>query len=122
MTQVPENWIPFIPVHVPGNNRDIQIQRAAMPRILPGDPAPPVKVEPRTTLLRHGLDDGKTYLIHEEEVPRAGTRLSQMYERTRWTDGRVSTWLRVRKQTGRGEAASKLAFDQLADVPVAPKP
>lgn len=122
MTDVPENWIPFIPVHVPNDNRDIQIQRAAMPRILPGDPDPPVKVEPRTTLLRHGLDDGKAYFIFEEEVPRAGTRLSQMYERTRWTDGRVYTWLRVRKQTGRGEGASKLAFDQLVDVPVAPKP
>jgi hypothetical protein len=30
--QVPENWIPFIPVHLPGQNRAIQLQRAAMPR------------------------------------------------------------------------------------------
>ena len=25
MNTVPENWIPFIPVHVPNNNRKIQL-------------------------------------------------------------------------------------------------
>ena len=29
MSTVPENWIPFIPVHIPGSNREIQLQRAA---------------------------------------------------------------------------------------------
>jgi hypothetical protein len=117
MSSVPENWIPFIPVHVPGSNREIQIQRAAMPRILPGDPDPPVKVEPRSFLLREGLDQGQPYFIFEEEVPRAGTRMTQLFERTRWTDGRVYTWRRVRRLTGRGEGSSKLAFDQLIKVP-----
>ena len=28
MNTVPENWIPFIPVHVNGSNREIQLQRA----------------------------------------------------------------------------------------------
>ncbi|MGZ6143428.1 MAG: hypothetical protein ACXWLM_08815, partial [Myxococcales bacterium] len=56
MNTVPENWIPFIPVHVPGDNRTIQLQRAALPRILDGDPDPPAKVQPRTVLLREGLD------------------------------------------------------------------
>ena len=27
MSSVPENWIPFIPVHVPDNNRQIQLQQ-----------------------------------------------------------------------------------------------
>jgi hypothetical protein len=118
MSTVPENWIPFIPVHVHGNNRDIQIQRAAMPRILPGDPSPTFdKIEPRTVLLREGLDNGQPYFVFEEEVPRAGTRMTELFERTRWTDGRVYTWLRVRRQTGRGEGSSKLAFDQLVKVP-----
>ena len=56
MNSVPENWIPFIPVHVPNNNREIQLQRAAMPRILIGDTNPPQKVQPLTSLLRQGLD------------------------------------------------------------------
>jgi hypothetical protein len=120
MTTVPENWIPFIPVHVDGSNREVQLQRAALPRIVDGDREPPVKVRPRTRLLREGLDrtPAEPYFVHEEEVPRAGTALAQLFQRTRWRDGRVHVWLRVRRQTGRGEGTSGLAFDVLA--PVAP--
>jgi hypothetical protein len=119
MTSVPENWIPFIPVHIPGDNREIQLQRAALPRILEGDPNPPMKVRPRTVLLREGLDMAppQPYFVHEEEVPRAGARLTQVFERTRWTAGQVYTWLRVLKQTGRGEGSSALTFDRLVNVP-----
>jgi hypothetical protein len=124
MNTVPENWIPFIPVHMPNDNRTIQLQRAALPRILDGDPDPPVKVQPRTVLLREGLDrsPAQTYFVFEEEVPRAGARLMQGFERTRWRDGRVYTWLRVRRQVGRGEGTSGLGFDKLVDVPVAAPP
>ena len=31
MTSVPEEWIPFIPTHVPGDTRQTQLQRGAMP-------------------------------------------------------------------------------------------
>src|SRR4029077_11232089 len=117
MNSVPENWIPFIPVHLPNNNREIQLQRAAMPRMLAGDPNTPLKVQPQTSLLRQGLDltSALQYFIHEEEVPRAGTRLSQYYSRARWTQGQVYTWLRARKQIGRGEASSGLGFDRFVD-------
>jgi len=119
MSTVPEHWIPFVPVHVPGSNREIQLQRAAMPRMLEGDHDPPVGAQPRTALLREGLDavPARSYFVHEEQVSRAGERLQQQFQRTRWTDGRVCTWLRVRRGTGRGEAASGLAFDELVDVP-----
>jgi hypothetical protein len=117
MNSVPENWIPFIPVHVPDNNRQIQLQRAAMPRILVGDSNPAQKVQPLTSLLRQGLDltPAQTYFLHEEEIPRAGTRVTQYYARARWTQGQLYTWLRAQKQAGRGEAASGLAFDRLVD-------
>jgi hypothetical protein len=117
MNTVPENWIPLIPVHVPGDNRKIQLQRAAMPRILVGDPAPPEKIQPLTSLLRQGLDEApaQTYFLHEEEVPRAGARVTQYFTRTRWTAGQVFTWLRAQKQTGRGEASSGLGFDRVVD-------
>ena len=117
MNSVPENWIPFIPVNVPHNNRQIQLQRAAMPRILIGDSSPAQKVQPLTSLLRQGLDlsTAQTYFLHEEEVPRAGARVTQYYVRARWTQGQVYTWLRAQKQTGRGEASSGLAFDRLVD-------
>ncbi len=118
MTSVPENWIPFLPVHKDNNNREIQLQRASMPRIIPGDPHPPEKIKPRTVLLRCGLDQtpAQPYFLHEEEVPRAGVRVLQTYQRTRWHDGSVFTWLGVRKLTARGEGSSGLAFDQIRPV------
>jgi hypothetical protein len=118
MNTVPENWIPFIPVHIEKSNREIQLQRAAMPRILEGEADTPEKVRPRTVLLREGLDKGKpeAYYIHEEEVPRAGIRVSQSFQRTRWYDGKVFVWLGVRKRTGGGEGSSGLAFDRIVNV------
>jgi hypothetical protein len=115
MTAVPENWIPFIPVHVPGSSRQIRLQRASMPRIIPGDPRPPAKIKPRTTLLRQGLDEPtpQPLYIEEEEVSRAGERVLLAYQRTRWYGGRVVTWLGARKQVGRGEGSSGLAFDRV---------
>ena len=114
MSNVPEQWIPFIPVHVEGSVRETQLQRAALPRILEGAPNSPGKVRPRTTLLRQNLP--KAYFIHEEEVPRAGVVVSHSYQRTRWIGGKVFTWLGVRKQTGRGEGWSGLRFDGLVDT------
>jgi hypothetical protein len=118
MTSVAENWIPMIPVHVGDDNRSTQLQRAAMLRIIEGDPVE-VPVEPRTSLLRAGLDETekKGYFLHEEEVPRAGVLVTQSFQRTRWQDGRAWVWLGVRKQTGRGEGSSGLAFDQIVDTP-----
>ena len=117
MNAVPENWIPFIPVHVPGDSREIQLQRGAMPRVLDGAPAPTVKVRPRTTLLRPGMDGGEPYFVHEEEVPRVGTRLTAAFNRARLPDGRALVWLAARRATGRGEASSGLDWDRIVDTP-----
>jgi hypothetical protein len=114
MNSIPENWIPFIPAHVEGSNREVQIQRAAMPRILEGNPDDkPNKIRPRTSLLQEGLADRKAYFIHEEEVPRSGIRVEQSYQRTRWGNGKVFVWFGVRKTTGRGEGSSGLGFDRI---------
>lgn len=119
MSSVPENWIPFISTHVEGSNREVQLQRGSMPRIIEGDPEEQIqKVKPRTILLREGLDrDVKSaYFVHEQEVPRAGINVTQSFQRTRWYDGQVFNWLGVRKRTGRGEASSQLRFDYLQPV------
>lgn len=110
MNSVPEHWIPFIAVHLSNDSRETQLQRAAMPRFLEGNLVP-VKVRPRTSLLRANLPEA--YFVHEEEVPRAGAVVSLSYQRTRGTDGAVLTWLGARKQTGRGEGSSGLRFDGL---------
>ena len=118
MNSVPENWIPFIPVHVPNNNREIQLQRAAMPRILIGDPNPAAEgaaadfpAAPGTRPRHPHRPISCTKKRCRERAP----ALSQYYSRSRWTQGQVYTWLRVQKQTGRGEASSGLAFDRLVD-------
>lgn len=118
MNTVPRNWIPFIPVHLDGNNREIQLQRAAMPQLIEGDPDPPEKICPRTVLIREGLDKqpAQSYFVHEEEIPRSGVIVSQSFQRTRWYNGHVFVWLGVRKQAGRGEGSSGLAFDQIIPV------
>jgi hypothetical protein len=101
-------------VHVDGSVREIQLQRAALPRILEGDPGTPAKVRPRTTLLRQNLP--AAFYLYEEEVPRAGAVATQSYQRARWTRGEVFTWLGARKQTGRGEGSSGLCYDQVIPV------
>lgn len=119
MTQVPEQWIPLIPVHEPGSDRQIRLQRASLPRFIDGDSVRPTGVvRPRTTLMRPGLD-GLTrspYHLNEEEVPRAGSRVTQAWQRTRWRDGTVFLWLGAQKGTGRLSGGSGLAFDQAVDV------
>ena len=118
MSPVPENWIPFIPVHVDGSSRAIQLQRAAMPRILERDPDKPLRIQPRTNLLRVGLDGGPSplYFVHEEEVPRAGARVRSTFHRTRWRGGKAVVWLGNQRGTGRGEGWSGLAFDRLVST------
>jgi len=113
MNTIPENWIPFIPTHVKDSNREVQLQRAAMPRILEGNPLKPDKIRPRTALLQEGLADKAAYFIHEEEVPRSGIRVEQSFQRTRWNGGKVFVWFGLRKTTGRGEGSSGLGFDMI---------
>lgn len=117
MNSVPEHWIPFIAVHTGEDDRSVRLQRAAMPHAVGGEP-----VEPRTELLRVGLDvppprTPLAYYVNEEEVPQAGSRLTLAFNRTRGRDGQVAVWLSARRGAGRGETSSGLAFDHLVAPP-----
>jgi hypothetical protein len=120
MNRVPENWIPFVPVHKDGDVRQTKLQRAAMPRLLDGDHGLPARIRPRSALLREGLGSlpRESMFVENEEVPRAGARLVDGFRRTRWYGGRTFVWRGIRKHTGRGEGSSGLAFDQLLPKPV----
>lgn len=110
--QVPENWIPFIPVNMPGQNRAIQLQRASMPRVFRAGYHP---VRPLTGVLQPGLEQNPVapYFINEEEVPRVGTQLTSTYQQTRWYGGKTLAWYGYRKTMGRGEGSSGLHFDRI---------
>lgn len=114
---VPENWIPFIPAHFPGQFRAIRLQRASMPRWFKNDYG---AVRPVTGLLREGIDEGNNAVnpmfVNEEEVPRAGAVVTSNFQRTRWYNGKIVNWLGKRKRLGRGEGTSGLQFDSLETV------
>lgn len=116
MTSVAEHWIPFIPVHIEGDNREIQLQRAAMPRLLEGtEGLTPEPIEPRSRILREGLDrePSERYFVAEEEVERAGTVIETRWQRCRWNDGKVVLWLGHRRTAGRRQEGSGLGFDMV---------
>jgi hypothetical protein len=107
---VPENWIPFLPVHKAGSDAAIEFRRAAMPKL--GVP-PKEVVRPKGLLL---TEVAKKYYINEEEIPAAGTIVRRSYQRARWYGGRTYLWIGRYRETGRGEASSELRFDQIEPI------
>jgi hypothetical protein len=104
-TEVPLNWRPFIPTHLPGSFRAIRLQRAR----LPGQP-----LETAGVILRPSV--AGAYFLAEEEVPRAGRIVNRAFKRARWIDGTTFLWIGRRSTTGRGEGSSGLVFDQIVEV------
>lgn len=104
-TSVPDNWRPFIPVHLPGSLRSIRLQRARLP-----GPLREIKAE----VLRVAGTAGN-YFIEEEEVPRAGRIVTRAFQRARWHDGKTFLWIGRRSETGRGEGSSGLTFDHILE-------
>lgn len=126
---VPENWIPFLPVRLPGDGNSYRekianrFQRAALPRVLKGfDPS---RIRPRSHLLRWGFNEAtnspiEPYFIQEEEIPRSGLILQASWQRTRWYNGKIVLWYGYQKTNGRGEGSNNLQFDQVVDKKISP--
>ena len=109
-TTVPENWVPFLPEHLPGSIQDIRFRRGAMPPL----GIPPVEPRRRGILLN---ELPAPFYVAEEEVPGAGRIVSRRVQRARWYDGRTYLWIGRSRETGRGAAFSGLSFDQIDDIP-----
>ena len=106
-TTVPENWIPFLPVHEPGSVQQIRFQRAAMPKL---------GVPPKDVIKAKGVmlnEVPPPYYVNEEEVSAAGTLIRRSWQRTRWYGGRTFLWIGRYRETGRGQGSSNLRFDQI---------
>jgi hypothetical protein len=106
-TTVPENWIPFLPVHKPGSNQEILFQRAAMPKL---------GVPPKTVIKAKGVllnEVDSPYYVNEEEVLSAGSLVRRSWQRTRWYGGSTFLWIGRARETGRGQGSSNLRFDQI---------
>jgi hypothetical protein len=105
-TDVPPNWRPFTPAHLPGSTRSIRLQRARLPD------------QPLQTTGEILRVPGP-YFIAEEEVPRSGRTIDRAFKRARWLDGTTFLWIGRRSTTGRGEGSSGLVFDQIVETPPA---
>jgi hypothetical protein len=111
-TLVPMNWIPFLPVYVPGSKDAVDLQLGQMLEYKPGmDTIPKSKL-----LMQHqGNNNNNEYRIKEEEIPRSGVSVSKRFQRTRWIDGSTYLWISRRKNVGHGEGSSGLRFDVIKE-------
>jgi hypothetical protein len=102
-TTVPDNWIPFIPVHMEGSDTETQLQRASMPGAKGA----------LGTILR---EKEAPYYISDGIVTRSGVEVQRSFQRTRWHNGQTHVWIGRRKGAGKGEGWSNLVFDQIENV------
>jgi len=102
-TTVPDNWIPFIPVHIEGSNSEIRLQRARMPGAKGA----------LSTIL---TEKSAPYYVDEEIISRSGLQVSMSAQRTRWYNGKTYLWYGRKKEVNTGEGWSRLKFDQVENV------
>lgn len=96
-TPIPAHWIPLVPVALrPGQ---LSLRKGALLR-----DGQPVLPEGRTL-------DPTPLTFPGEELAREGVHLRAVPVLARCADGRYARWASYRVRTGRGEAASRLAWD-----------
>lgn len=107
-TDVPANWVPLLPQRDAASNA-LRLVRASM---LAPDGSNVVR-SARGVLLNP--PDGKLALF-DEEVPRAGARITRSAQYTRWFGGSAVLWIGLRNTAGKGEGSSGLRFDIAEDT------
>lgn len=105
-TEVPNYWIPLIPVQKKAGESAIVFRRGATLR---QDGS--VRPQPaQSQVLSPGPTD--TLDIYEEEIPREGMRITRSQLSIHaLARRRTLLWIGRRKQPGRGEGSSRLRFD-----------
>lgn len=103
-TEVPDCWIPLLPVRV---EQGLRLQRGA---VLKTNGIPE-----KAPALGRILESGQELSLFEEEVPREGIRVTRSYQFARWIDGSAHLWIGRSKDIGSGEGSSGLRFDLLEE-------
>jgi hypothetical protein len=113
MTPVPDHWVPFVAVPVPGARAGaIELERR--PLLHFRDDGTTDATHPLGVLLRTKPDAEITsdrLRLAEEEVPRDGAVVTRRYQLARTPSGGTVLWVGRRKRTGEGEGWSGLRFD-----------
>jgi hypothetical protein len=107
MRGVAPNWIPFIMKNDNTGTNHSMLQRAAIPLSFRDNKLKTTK--PATDILK----EYPPGLIYSEEIPGSGAVVSKKWNRIRWVNGKVVTWLGLTKKSSRGEIISNLKFDFL---------
>ncbi len=110
MTDVPENWTPFVPVKLPGTTRRVGLIEALLPRA--NGFGELVTSTPRSSVLQ----ELRGKVVPEEEVPSSGVVVRRRWFLARSADGGRHAWAARSVTTGRGEGASGLRFDVAGEV------
>ncbi len=103
-TTVPDYWLPLVPVRIDPARPDIRLRRGRVLLDRDGQPVTP-------GALGRVLEPATPLSLYEEEVPRAGARVTRAWQYARWVDGSTHVWIGRRKGPGRGEGWSGLRFD-----------
>lgn len=112
-TLVPAHWIPMLPVAIDPTQGDIALERGVIVRARPDGTI--YTLPPRGRVLNPtGV---VPYRVREEEVTRAGTRVSRVVCRSRWFGGETYVWIARRKSAGSGEGSSGLKYDLARSEP-----
>ncbi len=113
-SDVPENWIPFVPVKVNEDSVDqIRLQRGKMKRKIAGQIIG--EITPQSDLLKtiNRQNEYEPCFLREEEVPKTGVAVKTTYQRVRWYNGKIVLWCGRSKISGQGESTSGMQFDKL---------
>ncbi len=102
----PPNWIPLVPQRVTPGSEQIRFRRG---RLRSWDLLDRHSVGAKGAL----LEPWRPLRLFEEEVPRSGATVERRWQYARLPDGTTHAWIQRRKQNGRGERASGLAWDLL---------
>jgi hypothetical protein len=109
-TGVPAHWLPLVP-----EQRAVGVLDFRLGEMLATDED--AETDPQGDVL-----DDPNILIPEEEIPRAGKRVTRRYRHARWIGGSTHLWSGRRVTRGRGSAASGLRFDSLEHRTPSPSP
>ena len=102
----PPNWIPLVPQRLTPGSEQIRFRRG---RLRSWDLLDRHSVGAKGAL----LEPWRPLRLFEEEVPRSGATVERRWQYARLPDGTTHAWIQRRKQNGRGERASGLAWDLL---------
>ena len=112
-TTVPEHLVPLVPVQ--DGDAALYLQRGRL-----ATAADPDGVQ-TTGAIGRILEPGHPLLIHDDEVPATGARVTRSWQVARTAEGGVVVWVGRRKRAGRPLRSPGLVFDQVVQAADSPE-